>query len=171
MSDFDMLPQFMMGIVIVGIIAYTGVIIMSKVVEAPGESAVIAAATAVPTPDVAAARQQIDSTISDAFGWVSIIIVALAAVMVLGLLFSVFGSMGDYSSPEPVRTVAKAPEPVREYVPTLDEQVANDPEIQALERALSATDYEIEKNKEELKQYRAGRGLFARLVLWSKHRS
>lgn len=165
---FDQLVSFIMGLIIFGMVAYFGVAIMSKVWEVDQPTPIqTIAATTVPT---VAPPADVGSAASDAIGWVSIIVVALAAVMTLTLLFGVFGA-GDYTPAKPEMPIVKAPEPVRAQEPTLDEIVSRSPEIRALDADLTGLDYEIEKNSEELKQIRSGRGMLARFVLRLKNRA
>lgn len=79
---FDMIVKFMMGLIFVGIITYVGVVIMGKMSET---------ANVTEGDKFYSLTTTMDTTIEDGVGWVSIIIVALAAVMIFTVLFGVFG--------------------------------------------------------------------------------
>ena len=79
---FNELTGFVMGLIVIGMIVYAGVVVMDKMSST---------ANIDPGSKFYNMTTTIDNTMNDGIGWVSIIIVAAAAVMVLGLLFRVFG--------------------------------------------------------------------------------
>ncbi len=70
-----------MGLIVIGMIVYAGVVVMDKM----STTANIDSGSKFYNMTTS-----IDTTMNEGIGWVSIIIVAAAAVMVLGLLFRFF---------------------------------------------------------------------------------
>ncbi len=81
MMIFDQVMGFVLGLVMVGMIVYAGVLVMDKMSTAANISADSKFYTMTTT---------IDETMNEGISWVEIIIVASAAVIVLGLLFTFF---------------------------------------------------------------------------------
>jgi hypothetical protein len=178
---FDMLVKFMMGLIIFMVVSFIGITIAAQVAET------------APLPDLG-------QIVSDAVPWIAIVIVTVAAIMIFGLLFAVFGP-GDSSPPArttrpsapqpPARSPERlywdpyqqrvspvlvppgtaAPSPVATTAPTTDELVAHDPEVVARQQEITAGDAAIAALRTERERQNAERGLIDRVIRWARRRS
>lgn len=188
---FDALVKFMMSLVIVGVVTYVGVAVMAQVDRAQSQEIVVTApatvataqtvvttiATTVPTTvptaaPVAAApppdTATVNETVSDAFGWIPIIIITMVALMTFTLLFGLFGGGSSSPSPAPARP---APATVKAPGPTLDDLVRRDPEIVGLLEDAATHDAELAAVKEERRQHIASLPWTKRARFWLRRRS
>jgi hypothetical protein len=131
-----------------------------------------AAGTVAPAdhaPQSAATEEEIARTVSDAFGWMPILIVAIVGGMILSMIVA-FADMGGGFGTTP----ARRPEPVRSPPPrgpTVEDLVARDPEVVARTEEISAGDAVIAALREEREQQNAERGLLDRVVRWARRRT
>lgn len=82
---FNELTGFVMGLIIIGLVVTVGVVVMTKmdtVANISSDSKYYEMSTTI------------TDTMNEGVSWVSIVIIVAVAVMVLGLLFRVFGRAG-----------------------------------------------------------------------------
>lgn len=79
---FNELTGFVMGLIVIGLIVTVGVVVMTQMDTVANISA---------DSKYYAMSETITTTMNDGIEWVGVVIIVAIAVMVLGLLFRVFG--------------------------------------------------------------------------------